>query len=172
VSGTAIKTTGVPEITCTTLPAPTVPARIRRLLEQHFAVLGLGQEVDRELRRDILLSVSELVTNACTAAPHTAITFRAVAEDGCLTLCVWDTSNAEPTPRTVVELELDDITPDPNALDKGHQSDEIGGLGLPLVMALANECGVDPTPPTGKWVWARFHLPPANTPTREQEGIA
>nr|BFE30758.1 hypothetical protein GCM10010200_030090 [Actinomadura rugatobispora] len=82
---------------------------------------------------------------------------------------VWDASDEQPTPRTAIELELDDITPDPNALDEGHQSDEIGGLGLPLVMALADEIGIDPTPPKGKWVWARFHFTPATATDQEKD---
>jgi anti-sigma regulatory factor (Ser/Thr protein kinase) len=130
---------------------------VRNLLVQRFALLGLDRKICAEERHDILLAVSELVTNACAATPHAAITFRAVFEDGNVWVGVWDSSDKEPTPRPVMSLDIEDITPDPHALDEGHWSDQIGGLGLPLVMALTRDRGIEPTPPRGKWVWARFH---------------
>jgi anti-sigma regulatory factor (Ser/Thr protein kinase) len=149
------------EITCTTLPAPSVPASVRSILEQRIALLGLDKVISEELRCDILLAVSELVANACDATPCHEITFRVVFEDRSVWIGVWDASNEQPRPKAIVELGPDDITPDPNALDEGYISDDIGGWGLPLVMGLTKDRNVSPTPPEGKWVWARFHFPAA-----------
>lgn len=49
---------------------------------------------------------------------------------------------------------MDDIVPDPLALEPGHVAG-MGGRGLVIVQALASECGVTATRPSGKWVWAR-----------------
>jgi hypothetical protein len=34
--------------------------------------------------------------------------------------------------------------------------DDNGGWGLPIVQALADDCGYTPHPSGGKWVWARL----------------
>jgi hypothetical protein len=52
---------------------------------------------------------------------------------------------------------LADVTPDPSALDPGHD-DGTGGWGLPIVEALSTRCGVRTTVPHGKWVWSRVLL--------------
>ncbi|MFI0351799.1 ATP-binding protein [Actinomadura sp. 9N407] len=125
------------------------------MLEQRFARLGLDKTISAEKRHDILLVVSELVTNAGCATPHSAISFSAVLEVQGIWVGVWDASDDKPTPRDIC---LEGVTPDSRALDEGYASEEIGGLGLPLVMALSDEQGIERTRPHGKWVWAKFHF--------------
>jgi anti-sigma regulatory factor (Ser/Thr protein kinase) len=161
VSTTAAANTAADrEISMTTLPAPTVPASARSLLEQRIALLGLDKVIPEELRYDILLAVQELVANACDATPLSSITFKATFEDRSIWIGVWDASNDQPKPRAIVELGPEDIEPDPDALNEGHTCDDIGGWGLPLVMSLTDDRDVSPTAPKGKWVWARFNFPP------------
>lgn len=61
---------------------------------------------------------------------------------------MWDSSGAMPVVRPLVP----DVPPDGMALECGREE---GGRGLHLVRALAAECGVRRTGPSGKWVWAR-----------------
>ncbi|MBC6460041.1 hypothetical protein HKK72_19430 [Actinomadura sp. HBU206391] len=57
-----------------------------------------------------------------------------------------------PSPRPVVELELDD-------LDLSEENfDDNGGWGLSLARELASECGVTRTEHGGKWVWAKLAI--------------
>jgi anti-sigma regulatory factor (Ser/Thr protein kinase) len=147
------------EIIFTTLPDPTVPGLMRSLLDHRLARLKLDKvifQTSDELRHDILLTVSELVTNACDATPHREITFKAVFEHRSLWVGVWDASRELPQPKTIAELAAEDIEPDPDALNEGYESKDIGGWGLPLIMGLSQDRSITPTPPEGKWVWARF----------------
>ncbi|GAA2451305.1 hypothetical protein GCM10010191_81740 [Actinomadura vinacea] len=130
---------------------------MRQHLEQRLGLLGLLDRLPAELIDDLHLSVSELVTNACAATPDQEITFKAVFEDRSIWVGVWDASDEEPTPRRLQPLSLEDLQPDARALDEGHQSGDIGGLGLQIVMALTEDRSVDRTHP-GKWVWARFPM--------------
>jgi anti-sigma regulatory factor (Ser/Thr protein kinase) len=154
----ATGTTADREITMTTLPAPTVPASARSMLEQRIALLGLDKVISEELRYDIFLAVQELVVNACDATPLRPITFKAVFEDRSLWIGVWDASNKQPRPKEIAELGPEDIEPDPNALNEGYTCHGIRGWGLPLVISLTDDRNVTPTPPEGKWVEARFHF--------------
>jgi hypothetical protein len=56
-----------------------------------------------------------------------------------------------PVSRGLVELSVEDIAPDPDTLDPGHD-DGTGGWGLPIVEALASECGVQRTVAHGKCI--------------------
>ncbi len=103
---------------------------------------------------DVHLIVGELIANAVRSTPDGEIRIRVVREPDSILLWVWDGSDEMPVARPVAELTLDDIVPDPHALDPGHD-DGTGGWGLPIVQALSSECGVHPTEPHGKWVWAR-----------------
>ncbi|MFB4306591.1 ATP-binding protein [Actinomadura sp. GTD37] len=103
---------------------------------------------------DVLLVVGELVTNAVKNAPDGVVQVRFVRESGGVLFEVWDASDEMPVVRPIIEMTLDDIVPDPLALEDGHE-DGTGGRGLPVVRALSSECGVRPTEPCGKWVWAR-----------------
>ncbi|WP_433325545.1 hypothetical protein [Spirillospora sp. CA-294931] len=67
-----------------------------------------------------------------------------------MVLAVWDSSDAMPQARPVVELEPEDLDLSPANFDNN------GGWGLPLVEALACQSGVTRTQPHGKWVWARL----------------
>ncbi|MDL4819731.1 ATP-binding protein [Actinomadura opuntiae] len=101
---------------------------------------------------DVHLIAGELVANAIQSTPDREIRVRFTREARAVRLAVWDASEAMPVARPVVELTLDDIAPDPCALDAGYD-DGTGGWGLPIVQALATRCGVERTRP-GKWVWA------------------
>lgn len=138
----------------TTLPADSVPLTVRGMLEQRLGRWSLDRLKHEELIYNLHVCASELVTNACRATPHTAITFRAVRVRASITVSVWDASDLVPSVAGVTEL---DVTPDARALDDGYD-DGTGGLGLPLVLALSSELGVQRTAPRGKWIWARFDL--------------
>jgi hypothetical protein len=146
------------ELVLETLPAATVPGTVRALLEQRLALWGLARFRRGELAFDLRLCADELVANACEATPDTAIVFRAVYGDGFVSLGVWDAGDTEPRFRRTAELDSADVVPDPGALDAGHHCPDIGGWGLPLVLSLSSDRGVQRTRPRGKWVWARFDL--------------
>jgi anti-sigma regulatory factor (Ser/Thr protein kinase) len=138
------------EIVC--LASVTASGQARSLVKFRFADWGLTGRRFKELLDDVLLVATELVNNAVEATPDQEIRFRLAPERDALLVGAWDCSNDRPTARPIVELELDDLDLDPAAFDSN------GGRGLPIVMALASEYGVEMTPPQGKWVWARFKL--------------
>ncbi|SNT61183.1 Histidine kinase-like ATPase domain-containing protein [Actinomadura meyerae] len=108
-----------------------------------------------KLADDVLLIAGELVANAVQHAPaDREIRVRFTREASAVVPAVWDSSDAMPVVRPVVELALDDVVPDAQALDAEH-NDGTGGWGLPLVQALSSCCGVSGTKPHGKWVWAK-----------------
>ncbi|MDX6740664.1 ATP-binding protein [Actinocorallia sp. A-T 12471] len=98
---------------------------------------------------DAMLCAVELVANACAATPDRHITFRAFFNpaEGTLWVGVWDADPHMPVAQPS-EFSLADI----DALPQDH---EFGGWGLPLVMSLAMDHGVEKTK-TGKWVYAVF----------------
>lgn len=104
---------------------------------------------------DALLVAGELVANAVQSTPGEGIRVRLVREDGAVLMEVWDGSERMPVVKPVMEMTLDDVVPDGEALDPGHDNGT-GGWGLPIVQALSLEYGVRITPPQGKWVWARI----------------
>lgn len=136
----------------TTLPASSVPATARMMLEQRFGLWPVDREKHGALLDDVLLCMSELVTNACKAT-RLAITFKAVFDRTGITISTWDPSNEMPKPSAAGGLG--DITPDARALDDDY-GDGAGGLGLSLVEALSSAYGAVPTDPRGKLVWAFF----------------
>ncbi|MEW2353779.1 ATP-binding protein [Spirillospora sp. NPDC029432] len=107
------------------------------------------------IKHDACLIAGELIANAVAAAPGEEIRIRCTREPEAILLGVWDASDEMPVVLPVKEMTLDDVEGDPLALEPGHD-DGTGGWGLPIVEALAAECGVDPTEPRGKWVWARI----------------
>lgn len=145
-----INTVSSDELDMTCLGSPTGPGMVRTLVEMRLNQWGLTGIVE-----DVVLIAGELVANAVEAAPYREIGVQFRREAGAVLLGVWDCSDAMPLARPIVELCLDDIVPDARALDPGHD-DQTGGWGLPIVAALASECGVRATPPRGKWVWARY----------------
>ncbi|WP_433326326.1 ATP-binding protein [Spirillospora sp. CA-294931] len=136
------------ELDMTCLAARTAPAQVRTLLGFRLAEWGLDR-----IAHDVCLIASELIANAVDVTPEGQIRIRFTREPGAVMLSVWDSSDLRPIARPVEEWSLDDITPDPEALDEGHD-DQTGGWGLPIVQALSSECGLQPTQPGGKWVWA------------------
>jgi anti-sigma regulatory factor (Ser/Thr protein kinase) len=140
------------ELDMTCLAAWTAPGQVRTHIEFRLAEWGL-----RTITHDVCLVAGELVANAVEATPDREIRVRFTREPIAVLLGVWDPSNEMPTLKPVVELSLDDITPDAQALNPGHRGG-IGGWGLPLVEALSSECGVKRTPPRGKWVWSRMRV--------------
>ncbi|GAA2732496.1 ATP-binding protein [Actinocorallia aurantiaca] len=137
------------ELNLLTRPAPDVPATVRSLLRLRLA----SWRVPADLAEDVLLAAVELVSNACDAAPDTEIAFRARLDPatGALWVGAWDTCPDVPTARRP-ELTLEGI----DALPDDHT---FGGWGLPLVAALAADCGVTRTA-DGKWVHAVFSRSP------------
>lgn len=130
------------------LAAPTAVGEVRMLLGLRLASWGLTAR-----ESDVFLVAAELVTNAMAFAPDGRVRVQAWREGSGLVLRVWDGSDERPIAQPVAALTLADIEPDAEALDPGHD-DGTGGWGLPLVAALSLRCGVDPTPPCGKWVWS------------------
>jgi anti-sigma regulatory factor (Ser/Thr protein kinase) len=129
---------------------------MRQHMEHRLGLLGLVDQLPAEVIDDLNVIVSELVTNACRATPEGEIIFKAVFEERSIWIGVWDSSNEAPKPRQNLPLSVVDLQPDAGALDEGHLTDDIGGLGLPIVIALTSDRGIDFTPPQGKWVWARL----------------
>lgn len=134
------------DISC--LAGRTVPGLVRTLVELRLREWGLAK-----IAGDVLLVAGELVANAVEATPDREIRVRFSREVSAVLLAVWDSSAQMSVVRPVVEVVLDDITPDARALDDGHD-DGTGGWGLPIVQALACKAGVTETR-SGKWVWAR-----------------
>ena len=104
----------------------------------------LHSHVDTETREDTAMVVSELVTNAVIHAGTTVAVRIHLLDDGGVRVEVADSRSWPPVPRQLVP-------------------DSVGGRGLVLVEALANDWGVDPTP-EGKVVWAEI----ADRPRRRQ----
>ncbi|TYB48996.1 ATP-binding protein [Actinomadura chibensis] len=127
-----------------------VPARVRALLRFRLLEWDL-----REILDDVLLIADELVANAVQSTPDRDIHVRFRRDVEMVEFAVWDSSGEMPVLRPVVELTLDDVRPDPCALEPGRVD---GGRGLQIVRALASDCGVRKTEPTGKWVWAAIAL--------------
>jgi anti-sigma regulatory factor (Ser/Thr protein kinase) len=117
---------------------PQGPAQARRAVADCATRLGFGEVVD-----DLLLVVSELVTNAVRhGAPPVRLEVLADAD--------------------VVHVAVGDGAP---ALPRGRDADDQaeGGRGMVLVEMLTREHGVDPQPP-GKTVWASVTRPGGERP--------
>lgn len=145
--GTGVKTPG--ELDMTFLAARTAPGQIRMQVELRLGSWGLAGLID-----DVTLIASELVTNAVRYAAEQEVRVRFTREARGVLLAVWDAADGRPVRRRPLAATADDTVPDAAALDIGHD-DGTGGRGLPIVEALASECGVALTQPHGKWVWAR-----------------
>jgi anti-sigma regulatory factor (Ser/Thr protein kinase) len=96
----------------------------------------LLSEPDDPIADDVRLATSELVTNVVRHTP-----------DGG-ELRAWD-----PRPDVPLRLEVED--PDPGVPAIPADTPAIGGRGLRIVSAVADEWGVEQRPP-GKVVWAEF----------------
>lgn len=132
------------------LAARTAPGQVRMLVELRLSAWGLAR-----MRNDVTLIASELVSNAVVhASDGGEIRVRFTRAACGVLLAVWDSSDRRPTIRRPLGAVAGDVAPDAAALDPGHD-DGTCGRGLPIVAALAAACGVTPTEPIGKWVWAR-----------------
>ncbi|SNS44133.1 Histidine kinase-like ATPase domain-containing protein [Actinomadura meyerae] len=99
---------------------------------------------------DAFLIASELITNAVAATPGKEIRYQCSRDTAGVLIAVWDASPTVPRVHPLIELTLD-------TLDVSEENwDDNGGRGLPIVTALATECGHTPDPSGGKWVWARL----------------
>ncbi|SEG74337.1 Anti-sigma regulatory factor (Ser/Thr protein kinase) [Thermomonospora echinospora] len=127
------------------LASPAAPGLARTLTEARILKWG-----DSHILDDAFLIVSELITNAITETPGKQIHFRLTRDRIYLVVAVWDSS-----PRTPHIKQPTPTTPDTLDLSPAHWDDN-GGWGLPLVTALAIDCGCKQDPRGGKWVWARL----------------
>ncbi|MFI8966199.1 ATP-binding protein [Streptomyces sp. NPDC053493] len=95
----------------------------------------------RAAAEDVLLVVSELVTNACLHAEGPEA-LRVVRRDGVLRLEVADRGAGQPAPRSP------------------HRAGRPGGHGMFIVQRLCRDWGVDRVPGApGKTVWAELAAP-------------
>jgi anti-sigma regulatory factor (Ser/Thr protein kinase) len=127
------------------LASKAAPGLARTLTQTRLRKWGYTHITD-----DVFLIASELIANAVAATPGQEIRYQCSREDTGVVIAVWDSSPELPRPRRPVELTLDTLD-----ISEEHWDDN-GGRGLPLVMALAIECGHSPDPSGGKWVWARL----------------
>jgi anti-sigma regulatory factor (Ser/Thr protein kinase) len=127
---------------------PAAVGEVRSEVKLLLAELGLSGISD-----DVVLIASELFTNATQYGSGREIRVRLTREPHAVVLAVWDSSDARP----VRKRAASDAAPDAEALTAGHAAGT-GGRGLPIVAAISEECGVTPTEPNGKWVWARYAI--------------
>jgi anti-sigma regulatory factor (Ser/Thr protein kinase) len=120
------------------------------LVRLRLASWGLAGLAD-----DMAVIASELVTNAVRWGGEREIRVRFTREPAGVLLAVWDASDDRPVPKRALGVMPGDVAADATALNPGHDAG-MSGRGLPLVEALASECGVTSTAPSGKWVWARL----------------
>jgi anti-sigma regulatory factor (Ser/Thr protein kinase) len=106
----------------------------RRFSRQALEGWGLGRIAD-----DAELIVSELMSNAISAAPAAGVALYLAADPGRLTLLVWDAS------------------PDLPARHR-HDDDAVSGRGLEIIDALADRWGTWGPVASGKVVWAWLDL--------------
>jgi hypothetical protein len=91
-----------------------------------------------------------LIANAVNETPGREIHFRLVRDAAHVVVAVWDSSPRMPHIRRPTVLT-------PDTLDLAPENwDDNGGWGLPIVTALAVDCGCERDPRGGKWVWARL----------------
>jgi anti-sigma regulatory factor (Ser/Thr protein kinase) len=115
---------------------PQAPAAAR----QHVA--GIAIPAPSEVRDQVLLIVSELVTNAVQHTVSRQVTLHATISTGCVRIAVHDFGDA-----IADGLRL---PPDPWS---------VSGRGLVIVAALASRWGVVvDVPPPGKTVWAEVDV--------------
>jgi signal transduction histidine kinase len=138
-------TTALGGLDMTCLAAATLAAEARQRIDNRLAAWCL-----ETLAHDARLIAAELIANACAATPEGEVRITFTREPGAVLLAVWDSSDELPRVKPIVELEPEDLDLSP------ENWDDNGGWGLPMIQAIASECGVTPTPPRGKWVWAKL----------------
>ncbi len=113
---------------------PGAVPQARRITRQALEGWGLGRIAD-----DAEMIVSELMTNAISAAPAAHVALYLAADTDRLTILVWDAS------------------PDLPAHHQ-HDGDAVSGRGLEIIDALADRWGSWSPVAGGKVVWAWFDL--------------
>ncbi|CNE70455.1 Uncharacterised protein [Mycobacterium tuberculosis] len=127
------------------LASKAAPGLARTLTKNRLHKWGCAHISD-----DVFLIASELITNAVAATPGQEIRYQCSRDAAGVLIAVWDASPTPPRVHPLIELTLD-------TLDVSEEYWDVnGGRGLPLVTALAAECGHTPDPSGGKWVWARL----------------
>lgn len=127
------------------LASKAAPGLARTLTKTRLHNWGYGHISD-----DVFLIASELIANAVTATPGEEIRYQCSRDIAGVLIAVWDGSPESPQARPVIEMTLDTLD-----VSEEHWDDN-GGRGLPIVAALATECGCTPDPQGGKWVWAKL----------------
>jgi anti-sigma regulatory factor (Ser/Thr protein kinase) len=135
----------IDELRLTMLASTASSGLARTLVQQRLSRWGY-----MHISCDVLLATAELVANASEATPGREIKIRFSRDSFGVLLEVWDCSDQVPITRPLIEPTLDDLD-----LREEHWDDN-GGWGLPIVAALAHDCGYTPDPSGGKWVWARL----------------
>lgn len=138
------------DLSLTFLASPAAPGLSRTLIAARLHKWNLSDILDNSL-----LVASEIIANAVEAAPGAELRLALTREPSEILISVWDPSPARPALSADGPLTLAAIDAAPDAATWDHG----GGWGLPLVTALSASCGYTPTPPTGKWVWARLSAP-------------
>jgi hypothetical protein len=138
------------DLTC--IATATVMGQVRLLLDCRLPDWGFAGGRYADLRANLHLIATELVTNAVQETPNRTIRTYCVPDlnAGVIRFAVWDFSPRKPEAhRPELTLETLDLC--------AENFDNNGGWGLPLVEALAESCGVTPTM-GGKWVWANIKV--------------
>lgn len=122
-------------------PSPEAPAVARIFVESAMSSAYLDIHVVEETCEDLVVIVSELVTNAVQAATS-ALRIDLEIEGGAVRLAVTDAASGMPT------------------ISGPAASSQPYGRGLAIVAALSHDWGVVPVGPPhdGKTVWARLVL--------------
>ncbi|MEU8342972.1 ATP-binding protein [Spirillospora sp. NPDC048832] len=127
------------------LASKAAPGLARTLTKHRLHKWGITHISD-----DAFLIASELITNAVAATPGKEIRYQCSRDAAGVLIAVWDANPTLPRLHPLIELALE-------TLDVSEENwDDNGGRGLPIVTALAAECGHTPDSSGGKWVWARL----------------
>lgn len=127
------------------LATKAAPGLARTLAETRLYKWGF-----MDISGDALLIIAELIANAIEETPNREIQFRLARDGAGVLIAVWDSSPRSPVAQPVTDLTLDTLD-----VREEHWDDN-GGWGLALVQALSADCGCNPDPAGGKWVWARL----------------
>jgi anti-sigma-K factor RskA len=112
-------TTDLDGLDMTCLAAATLPAEVRQRIGNRLAAWRLEAVAD-----DARLVAAELIANACAATPDGELRVTFTREPGAVLLAVWDSSDALPRVKPVVELQPHDLDLSP------ERWDDNGGWGL------------------------------------------
>ncbi|WP_330252266.1 sigma-70 family RNA polymerase sigma factor [Nocardia sp. NBC_00565] len=145
----------------------------QRVSEARSAVVDVLTAADwpEEMRADVRLVVSELVTNVARYAPEGGARVRVWLDDGRLRVAVDDTSRGLPKRQAESEFDTFDVDAleiDLDAWESGALEMGTHGRGLGLLAEAAEVWGVD-LHRDGKSVWFEVEKPSDGTPTAAVE---